>query len=469
MGSIVEPVAESECLKLQIPEKNQSSYDSVKSEHENGLDKQMPNDQTILTTPQKSLPRIKVPPSPIMRPNKPNEKEKQLIEWANKTLSNQEPPIKITNLFTSWQNGLGFCALIRKYYPTLIPPINQLKTDQRSLNCQLAVQASGLLGVETSSIDFKESKDGMILDKIAVKLFLQELKSIFDNSDAVALTENQVTEHQCQWYDKAGFFAEIAEEIIHRKELENERGKEETRLKEEVEKDRLVQEQQKKEREEVRQKLYKNSEQVGVSPSKSRKHEVKDLIEQAHNSTSSENDTSQNSAHSDLPDADNSNNLKKLLPDEEQLSPNSESTSSTTTTGEHTSYNEENQSSTEENLCMQNFRINQEMKQLGEKDQVLSKEKQELGEVLLEDQNSDELEISLQKYQVLVNKQSSVLRRQMQLNIESKDNILAQKLHETRKKLRYFNDMEEQRKTDKDKKEEEYLMSLLLDLINKKK
>ena len=71
---------------------------------------------SIFATPEKSLHRIKVPPSPQMRPNKPNEKEKQLIEWANKTLSNQEPPIKITNLFTSWQNGLGFCALIRKYF-----------------------------------------------------------------------------------------------------------------------------------------------------------------------------------------------------------------------------------------------------------------------------------------------------------------------------------------------------------------
>ena len=341
--SIVETVQESESLKLQVPEKKSNSYDSVKLDHEEQLDKLMSNDQTILTTPQKSLPRIKVPASPIMRPNKPNEKERQLIEWANKTLSNQDPQIKITNLFTSWQNGLGFCALIRKYYPTLIPPINQLKTDQRSLNCQLAVQASGLLGVETSSINCKESKDGMILDKIAVKLFLQELKSIFDSNDAVKLNENQVTEHQCQWYNKAGFFAEIAEEIIHRKELENEREKEEARLQEQIEKDRLVQEQQEKEREEVRQKLYENSEQVGVSPSKSRKQEVKDLIEQAHNSEGSDNNTSQNSAHSDLPDADNSKNLKKLLPDEEQLSPNSESTS---TTGEHISFNEENQSST---------------------------------------------------------------------------------------------------------------------------
>ena len=107
--------------------------------------------QPIFATPEKSVVyRIKVPPSPVMRPNKPNEKEKLLIEWANKILSSQDPPIKITNLFTSWQNGLGFCALIRKHYPNLIPPINQLKTDQRSQNCQLAIEAAGLLGIETS-------------------------------------------------------------------------------------------------------------------------------------------------------------------------------------------------------------------------------------------------------------------------------------------------------------------------------
>lgn len=304
--------------------------------------------QPIFATPEKSVVhRIKVPPSPVMRPNKPNEKEKLLIEWANKILSSQEPPIKITNLFTSWQNGLGFCALIRKHYPNLIPPINQLKTDQRSQNCQLAIEAAGLLGIETSSFICKESKEGMILDKTAVKLFLLDLKSTFENAETVELSEKTVIEYQCQWYEKAKYFGDVVEEVIHQKEVESKKAQEEARLKEQAEKDRIAQEQQEKGREEARKKLYENGEQVGLSKNSRRTDEVHNLIQEAYDSAGKELDQSQDLVSSDLPDTDDlSNNLKKVLPDEEQKSPDSEPTSSASTTQEYQSCREEDRSNT---------------------------------------------------------------------------------------------------------------------------
>ena len=296
-------------------------------------------DHSIFATPEKpSAFKIKVPPSPVMRPNKQNEKEKLLIEWANKALSNQDPPIKITNLFTSWQNGLGFCALIRKHFPDIIPPINQLKTEQRSQNCQLAIGAAGLIGVETSLIISTEDMDELVLDKTVVKALLQELKTTFQNNATIELLEDDVNAFQFKWYKKAGFFAESAANLILKEQMAQKRAEEEAKILEDAEKERCKEEQLKKEREETRKKLYEKGRQFDLNEKDRRIDEVQDLIKDAHNSVYNEEELSQSSSNLDMPDHESTeSSLKKVLPDEEQASPDSEPTSSTSTTQEYQS------------------------------------------------------------------------------------------------------------------------------------
>lgn len=42
-----------------------------------------------------------------------------LLEWC-KEVTQSYPGVKVTNLTTSWRNGLAFCAIIHHFRPDLI-------------------------------------------------------------------------------------------------------------------------------------------------------------------------------------------------------------------------------------------------------------------------------------------------------------------------------------------------------------
>ena len=289
-----------------------------------------PSDKSIFTTPEKPTAfRIKVPPSPIMKLHQPNTQEKQLIDWANKALSKTDPPIKITNLYTSWQNGLGFCALIRKYFPTIMPPLNQLKADQRIQNCQLAIQAAGLIGIETSLIVSEDSKDEMILCKSSIKILLKELKEVFQTTLISDLCNDEINKFQCRWYRNAGFFAdnENVLDMIKKEKHDQLKEQESARLAEEAEKQRTQQEKL--------DKLYEGAEKAGldVSSRGKNKSKVQEIINEAHTTSNSSDDVGQNVIVGDVPDIDDStSDPKMVLPDQEQISPNSTPTTPTSNT-----------------------------------------------------------------------------------------------------------------------------------------
>ena len=299
--------------------------------------------------PEKSF-QIKVPPSPVMRPSKQNLKEKQLLEWAKKALFNQDPPIKVTNLFSSWQNGLGFCALIRQKCPQIVPPINQLKTNQMSQNCQIAFEAASLLGIDTSTFaSTGDINEKLTLDKNNVKIFLQELKTIHQNNTAIQLSDEDIINFQCRWYKKSGFFEDTVVDILQKQQMVKKRAEEEAEKAQQIEKERLEREVFEKEREDARKRLYENGQQFNLDEKdRSKSGQVKDLIKDAHNHTDSETAKLSNSRGLtkeglDMPDTDaNIIKLKKVFPDEEQRSPDSDPSLSTPTNMDHQSCNVEN-------------------------------------------------------------------------------------------------------------------------------
>lgn len=89
-------------------------------------------------------------PSPKLTPYKQASNEKELLDWSKKSLASYSQ-IKITNLSSSWRNGLGFCALIYEKYPDLVP-MNALKMQNMRENCELAFEVASLVGVETSLV-----------------------------------------------------------------------------------------------------------------------------------------------------------------------------------------------------------------------------------------------------------------------------------------------------------------------------
>ena len=113
--------------------------------------------------------------------------------------------------------------------------------------------------------------------------------------------------------------------------------------------------------------------------------------------------------------------------------------------------------------------IAEELSQLTKEEDRITKDKDELEEMLREeDYDTNDLEIVMQKWMQLVNQKNSVVRRQMQLNINEEEKIASYDLERIQEKLQRFTDLDESRKTDAMKEEEKGLLDSLVALVNKK-
>ena len=89
----------------------------------------------------------------------------------------------------------------------------------------------------------ESTADMNILDKTVVQVFLQQLKSILQNNATVELSADEITSFQCQWYRRAGLFADTAADIVQKQELDEKRAEEEDQKKQLAEQERLEKEQ----------------------------------------------------------------------------------------------------------------------------------------------------------------------------------------------------------------------------------
>ena len=93
--------------------------------------------------------KIRPPPSPKIKANKGLGEEKSLIAWSKDYLKSYKANVGvITNLTTSWRNGLAFCALLHKKFPELIPFKELTKAQDPEDNVMIAFQAGELVGVD---------------------------------------------------------------------------------------------------------------------------------------------------------------------------------------------------------------------------------------------------------------------------------------------------------------------------------
>lgn len=99
-----------------------------------------------------------------------------LLEWC-KEITKDYPGVKVTNLTTSWRNGLAFCAIIHYFRPDLIE-FSSLKSHDIRGNCKAAFDAGEILGIsrviEPSDMDILT-----IPDKLAVMTYLYQLRAHF--------------------------------------------------------------------------------------------------------------------------------------------------------------------------------------------------------------------------------------------------------------------------------------------------
>ncbi|XP_076171779.1 eps15 homology domain containing protein-binding protein 1 isoform X2 [Ptiloglossa arizonensis] len=99
-----------------------------------------------------------------------------LLEWC-KEVTKDYSGVKVTNLTTSWRNGMAFCAIIHHFIPDLIDIDSLLPHDVKG-NCKKAFDAGEVLGIprviEPADMDILT-----VPDKLAVMTYLYQLRAHF--------------------------------------------------------------------------------------------------------------------------------------------------------------------------------------------------------------------------------------------------------------------------------------------------
>ncbi|XP_071527979.1 EH domain-binding protein 1 isoform X2 [Panulirus ornatus] len=99
-----------------------------------------------------------------------------LLSWCQ-TVTRGYKGVKITNMTTSWRNGLAFCAILHHFRPDLID-YDSLSPQDVKGNCKKAFEAGERLGV-TRLIEPQDMVILSVPDKLAVMTYLYQLRAHF--------------------------------------------------------------------------------------------------------------------------------------------------------------------------------------------------------------------------------------------------------------------------------------------------
>ncbi|XP_051861640.1 EH domain-binding protein 1 isoform X1 [Drosophila albomicans] len=109
----------------------------------------------------------------LLKDNTPGQ---DLLEWC-KEVTKDYPNVKVTNLTTSWRNGMAFCAIIHHFMPHLID-MSKLSAHDVVGNCRIAFDAAETLGIPRV-IEPRDMNLLTVPDKLAVMTYLHQLRAHF--------------------------------------------------------------------------------------------------------------------------------------------------------------------------------------------------------------------------------------------------------------------------------------------------
>ncbi|EFX86638.1 hypothetical protein DAPPUDRAFT_44451 [Daphnia pulex] len=121
--------------------------------------------------------------TPVVVPTNPSvaiNPSKDLLEWCQEVTQGYSG-VRITNMTTSWRNGLAFCAILHRFRPDLINFESLSSQDTRG-NCKLAFETAEKLGIPRVI----EPADMVLLnvpDKLAVMTYLHQLRAHFTGQE----------------------------------------------------------------------------------------------------------------------------------------------------------------------------------------------------------------------------------------------------------------------------------------------
>lgn len=376
--------------------------------------------------------------------------DKELMEWAKSILSNVKPQVKVTNLTSSWRNGLGFCLIIHQSYPHLIP-LKELSADASKDNNGIAFDAADLLGSNTEAIR-QMALVQELTDKVIVAEFLRQLQL----KPECPPSPETVIAFQKKWYKTSKYFKDQVGHLC-KEELEAERLKE-------LEAERL-----------------KQLEAVAAAAAAAEAERLKELEEKSEPPAIPE--VKEKEAVEEI-EAPQQPLAQQSTPEAEEVSGKEDSVSRRQRARrlialahhESSSYDEATPSPpssvelTSHPLCPSGT-IMEELSQLAHQEEQLSAELEKLETALRntdEDTDESDLEALLRKYGSMVNEKNSLVRRQMQLNIAEKERAIEHKKDKLQRQLQKFSDLDESQKTEAMRAEEENLLQRYVEAVNEK-
>lgn len=178
----IAPSIDSELTK-KSPEELQSSRAELKPlKLIKSYDHKPEKEKVIVTdVPEPTPAVINIPvPEPVIELKKPILRDstpgQDLLEWCKEITRNYNG-VKVTNLTTSWRNGMAFCAIIHHFYPSLVD-MSKLSPGNVIENCRTAFDAAEKLGIPRV-IEPRDMNMLAVPDKLAVMTYLYQLRAHF--------------------------------------------------------------------------------------------------------------------------------------------------------------------------------------------------------------------------------------------------------------------------------------------------
>lgn len=150
----------------------------------------------------------------LLTPQKGSKGGDNLLEWA-KGLLKKYSMVKITNMTSSWRNGMGFVCLLHSNYPNLVP-LSELNVQSVELNFSIAFAVSKLIGMELP--DSLQHVDPQRLTQTHISLYLSQLKAEMAKNPEVSKEVEEA--HQKEWNGKCGLFKALFPEKAEEKSPE---------------------------------------------------------------------------------------------------------------------------------------------------------------------------------------------------------------------------------------------------------
>ncbi|XP_044750717.1 EH domain-binding protein 1-like protein 1 isoform X2 [Coccinella septempunctata] len=160
------------------------NLDTLEEEESNDDVFEIPSSSIVKDKNDEKKDIIKLKPLELKEQHLEAKKEQQklttpgqdLLEWC-KEMTKEYPGVKVTNLTTSWRNGMAFCALIHHFEPDLID-LESLTPHDVKGNCKKAFDAGDKLGIPRV-IEPSDMHMLAVPDKLAVMTYLHQLRAHF--------------------------------------------------------------------------------------------------------------------------------------------------------------------------------------------------------------------------------------------------------------------------------------------------